>query len=103
MVRVILEHKAKDTEKLIEVIREARSEAMRQRGYITGETLINTEDISNVLVISTWEKIEDWKAWDKSEIRFKMRQRINELLVEPFTTKTYHYYLIKDKRVMSIL
>lgn len=101
MVRVILEHKAKDTEKLVDVIREVRNEAMKQRGYITGETLVNIEDPSTVLVISTWEKLEDWNAWDTSETRVKMKKRINELLVEPYTVHTYNYYLVKEKRVWS--
>ena len=101
MVRVILEHKAKDTEKLVDVIREVRNEAMKQRGYITGETLVNIEDPSTVLVISTWEKLEDWNAWDTSETRVKMKKRINELLVEPYTVRMYNYYLVKEKRVWS--
>ena len=102
MIRVIIEHKAKDTEKMIEVIREVRNEAMKQRGYIMGETLVNTEDSTNVLVISSWESLDDWKAWDKSETRIKMKGRINELLKEPYTVRTFHYYLIKNNKVWSV-
>lgn len=102
MVKAVIEHKARDTEKLIDVIREVRNEAMKQRGYITGETLVNTEDPSNVLVISTWENLDDWKAWDTSEKRLEMKPRINELLIEPYTARTFHYYLIQQKRVRTI-
>ena len=56
MVRVIIEHQARNTrddERILAIIRELRNEAMRRRGYITGETLVNTEDTRNILVIST--------------------------------------------------
>jgi heme-degrading monooxygenase HmoA len=96
MVRVIVEHKAKDTDKLIDVIRELRNEAMKQPGFITGETLVNTEDASNVLVISTWQ------AWDTSDLRKKITERVNQLLTEPYTVKTYHYYTVRQDRVRSI-
>ena len=101
MFRVIVEHKTKDTEKLIDVIHELRTEAMKQSGYITGETLVNTEDISNVLVISTWQNRDDWNAWDKSDTRIRITKKINELLLEPYTVKTYQYYMIRQDRVWS--
>ena len=85
MVRVIIEHRAKDAksaERLINVIRELRDEAMKQPGYITGETLVNTEDTCNVLVISTWQSLEDWRAWEASEIRARISREIEPLLLE---------------------
>lgn len=101
MVRVIIEHKARDAERVIDIIRELRDEAMKRQGYITGETLVNIEDASNVLVISTWQNLEDWKAWDTSETRVKITQQIYTLLVEPYTVRTYHYHLVREKRVWS--
>jgi heme-degrading monooxygenase HmoA len=102
MIRVIIEHKAKNAEKLVEVIREVRNEAMKQKGYITGETLAGTSDPNNILVISTWENLGDWNAWDTSEARLKLKPQINELLTEPYKVRTFHYYLIKDKKLWSI-
>ena len=77
MVRVIIEHhvkNAKDVERVLALIRELRNEAMKRQGYITGETLINTEDECNVLVISTWHDIKKWKDWDTAEIRLKITE-----------------------------
>jgi heme-degrading monooxygenase HmoA len=102
MVRVIVEHQAKDTEKLIDVIRELRNEAMKQRGFITGETLVNADNAANVLVISTWQNLEDWNAWDKSDLRLEITKRVNALLTEPYTVKIYHYYTVRQDRVRSI-
>ena len=101
MVRVIVEHKTKDPEKLIDVIKELRNEAMKHAGYITGETLVNSEDPTNILVISTWQKAEDWDAWDKSENRCKITEKIKELLAEPPSIRMFHYSLVRQKRIWS--
>ena len=104
MVRVIIEHQAKDAKdvkRLINLIRELRNEAMKRSGYITGETLVNTEDTCNVLVISTWQSVEHWKTWDTSETRVKITQRVNPLLTEPYAVRMYSYYLVREKRVWS--
>lgn len=101
MVRVIIEHKTKDPARLIELIRELRNEAMKQPGYITAETLVSTEDTSNILVITTWQSVKYWDAWDKSEARGKLTQEIKELLTEPYKVSTYHYQMVRENRVWS--
>jgi heme-degrading monooxygenase HmoA len=103
MVRVIIYHKAKDTEKLMAVIRDVRNEAMKQKGYITGETLVHTEDPSKVIVITTWQSTEDWKAWDTSEKRLKLKEKIDALLEEPYEIRTYQHYLVREDRVWSTM
>ena len=101
MVRIIIEHKTKDVDSLISALWRLRTEAMKQRGYVTGETLVNIEDLSNVLVISTWEKVEDWDVWNTSETRAKLTKPINEILLEPYKVRKFHYYLAKEKRIWS--
>jgi heme-degrading monooxygenase HmoA len=106
MVRVIIEHQVKnagDVETVLGLIRELRDEAMKRWGYITGETLVNTEDERNVLVISTWNSRENWKEWDTSEKRLNLTEGINRLLAEPYKVRTYHYFLVREKRVWSTI
>ncbi len=105
MVRMVIEHKVKDValvEKFIDVIRQVRNEAMKQKGFITGETLVNVDDPTNVLVLSTWESVDDWNGWDTADIRLKLKPKINELLSEPYTVRKFHYYLVQQKRVRTI-
>ena len=99
MVRVFVEHKTHDPEKLMDVIKELRNEAMKQLGYITGETLVNFEDPTNILVISTWQKAEDWDAWNNSENRHNITEKIKELLDEPYSVRLYHYSVVRQNRV----
>ena len=87
MVKVVLEHRTKsreNTKKLVKLIKNIRLQARQQPGFITGETLVDTEDPCHVIVISTWQSQEDWKAWDNSPIRGESRPEIEDLLVEPF-------------------
>jgi quinol monooxygenase YgiN len=106
MVRVIIEHQvknAKDVARVLDIIRELRNEAMKRQGYITGETLVNTENTRNILVISTWHDLKHWQEWDTSETRLEITKRINPLLAKPYTVGTYQYYLVREKRVWSTL
>jgi len=87
MVKVVLEHRTKSrehTKTLVKLIKKIRSQAREQHGFITGETLVDTEDPCHVIVISTWQNPDDWKAWDVSSVRAETKPQIEELLVEPF-------------------
>jgi heme-degrading monooxygenase HmoA len=87
MVKVVLEHRTKsreNTKTLVKLIKKIRAQAKMQSGFITGETFVDTEDPCHVVVISTWQRQEDWKAWDTSPVRGQSKPEIEDLLVEPF-------------------
>ena len=67
------------------LIKKVRFQAKQQHGFITGETLVDVEDPCHVIVISTWQTQDDWKAWDTSALRAETKPQIEELLVEPFS------------------
>ena len=107
MVRVIVNHLTKsreDAERLMGVIVQLRNEAMKQPGYVTGETLVNNEDPTNILVISTWNTPESWDAWDTSEARTRItREMMMPLLREPYTVNIHSFARMQRGRVMSIV
>ncbi len=47
------------------LLKNMRSNAIHQDGYISGETLICAEKENRVLVISKWESLESWNNWKK--------------------------------------
>jgi heme-degrading monooxygenase HmoA len=98
MIRVIIERRAKDKEKMAGLLRELRASAMHRPGYITGETLVNTEDSSDVVVISTWDSLEAWKDWDTSQARADLNARIEPLLAEKPVVKTYQMMATEEER-----
>jgi heme-degrading monooxygenase HmoA len=53
---------------------------MRQRGYITGETLREADNPSVFMVISTWITLEAWKAWQTSRQRLLIEEMMDSLL-----------------------
>jgi len=91
MHRTVLEHRTKDeanARQLIEGIRKVRAEARKQHGFISGDTLVDVDDPRHVVVISSWQTLEDWKVWDSSSIRKSMLPLIEDHLIEAYTENT---------------
>lgn len=51
------------------LLRDFRSGAMAQPGYVSGETLVSYEDPQNVMVIGTWQNMESWLSWKNNQRR----------------------------------
>jgi len=92
-VKVILKRKvAKDKEAVLSpLLVQMRALAMSQPGYISGETLRNTEDPEEVLVIGTWQSAENWKAWFRSSARAEIQEKIDALLETKTEYGVYRY------------
>ena len=67
-------------EDLTPLLLELRSHALKQPGYISGETLIRVDDPREHLVISTWDSLEHWNQWLKNPERSQVQGRVDELL-----------------------
>ncbi len=92
-VKVLIKRKvAGDKEKaLLPLIVQLRTLAMSQPGYVSGETLKNLKAPHDYLVISTWQSVESWKAWESSKERAKIQKKIDDLLGKPTELEAYHY------------
>ena len=88
MIKVIIERHAQKGERL-SPLWEVRQASMNQAGHVTSEVLVSTKDPSLILVISTWRSLEDWRAWETSEIRAKLYQRIEPLMHEKTKVRTF--------------
>ena len=97
MIKIVIERHIKDVESLAPLLRELRAAAMHYPGYITGETLVSTEDKSTVVTISTWQTLEDWQAWETSETRARLYQQIEPLLVEKPKVRTYRILATEER------
>ena len=65
---------------LLPYIVELRSQAVKQPGYISGETLFDLERKDECLVVSRWTTLEHWKQWNLSARRMKLDEGMQELL-----------------------
>jgi len=99
MVRIVVERHLKEGKKgdLLPLLRELRAAALHHPGYVTGETLASTEDPNIILVLSTWRSLEDWKAWEKTEPRIKIYEKIEPLLVEKPKLSIYQVMATEEK------
>lgn len=68
-----------------------REYAMRQKGFISGETLRNIDDPEEIVVIGTWQSAEDWKAWEANPKRKELQESINTLLNKKVEYGVYSY------------
>jgi len=87
---IILRKVPEDMSELEPLLIELRSMCQQQKGYIRGETLLNSEDASECLVLSSWESMEAWNTWLASEKRAELQGRIDELLGEPTRYQVYY-------------
>ena len=74
---------------LLELSLKLRSVAVKQPGYISGETLVSSEHDHTHLVISTWRNLNDWKAWENNTERKSISKEIDDLLEEPSRVDAY--------------
>lgn len=90
MIKVIIERRClpgKEAE-LEGLLLELRTRAMRQPGYVSGETLKGdtlrtVDDPSLWLVISAWVDADSWLAWESKPERREIASKIEPLLVAP--------------------
>ncbi len=82
MIRVMIERYCKPGKEaqLRDLLKELRMAAMTQYGYISGETLCELENPSLFIVISTWATLDAWRAWQVSQRRLLIEERIDSLI-----------------------
>lgn len=80
-VKVIIKRRFREgrAKEVFALLKKFRSEAMYQDGYITGETLTGLDDPQKVLVIATWQSIDNWHKWKEDSGR-----KANETLLEQY-------------------
>ena len=88
MIKVIIERKIKagKESKAWDLLHELRSNAIKQSGYVTGETLMGFDDSSLWFTIGTWLEAEDWQAWLSSPDRKALVDREKALIDTPIKT-----------------
>ena len=90
-VRVIIERQVEPGQeaRLRLFMTQSRTKAIKAKGYISGETLRALDDPDKFIVLSNWNSVEDWKAWEKDPERVKLQQELGPLLVGKETCTVY--------------
>lgn len=93
MIKIMIKRRA-PTEKqneLLDLITKLRSEASKQPGYVSGETLHGSDKPEEFLVISIWDDELYWKKWIATDERKEIQQKIDRLIGTPTEYEIYRY------------
>ncbi len=69
-----------DAKVLLPHIIELRSLAVRQSGYISGETFFNLDRPEECVVIGRWTSLEHWQQFKKNPLRSELIEKIDKRL-----------------------
>ena len=86
--RIVPEEKVKN---LTPLLKQLRSLATNQPGYISGETLKRMDNPGEYLVISTWQSAGEWDRWILSEERKGVQDKIDVLLGKKTEYEVFTY------------
>ena len=91
-VKVLIKRKIKDGKinDASKLLIKARYNAMGQPGYISSETLSGCDDPNNVVIISMWQRIENWNQWKNGDLRAENETAFEALLKGPIEYETYN-------------
>ena len=81
-VRVIIEREVVPghESRLKALMTQARTKAIKSKGYISGETIRAIDNPNKYVILSNWNSAEDWRAWETSPERLKLQQELEPLL-----------------------
>ncbi|MGD8388253.1 MAG: antibiotic biosynthesis monooxygenase [Desulfobacteraceae bacterium] len=90
-IKVIIQRKVPKgkQEALVPLLMELRARAIKQAGYISGETLRNVADPEDYIVISVWQSVDAWKEWAAQPERKAIHDQIDTLLEGKTTYRVY--------------
>jgi heme oxygenase (mycobilin-producing) len=90
-VKILIKRHFKENaaEQAGELLNNFRRDAMRQPGYISGETWHNHYDPRSITVVSTWQSVDDWIRWEESEARAANEEKLERLLEESTKFEVY--------------
>jgi heme-degrading monooxygenase HmoA len=89
MIRVVVERQLKNGNDIGRLLLDLHMIAFMQKGHVSNETLIKVGNTRTIAVVSSWQRLEDWKAWEASKERAKIIKKIDPLLAKKSQTTIY--------------
>jgi len=89
MIKVIVGYRVKKDADIRPLLLRLRMDTMQYPGFVGAENLINRRDTSVILVVSTWERPENWVAWEKSKLRVELIKEIEPLVLDQTRVEIY--------------
>jgi heme-degrading monooxygenase HmoA len=84
MIKGIIGYQVLSYKNVEPIFMQLRSHAMKYKGFVSAENLVKEEDFSVVVMITTWETIENWRTWVESKITkdlLRQAQQANAVMI----------------------
>jgi len=81
VIKGIIGYKVLSYKDVEPILMRLRSYAMQYPGFVGAENLVSEEDFSVVIMITTWETIENWRAWVESKGTRDLLRQAKEVAV----------------------
>jgi len=81
MIKGIIGYKVLRYKDVEPILMRLRSHAMQYPGFVSAENLVSEEDFSVVMMITTWETIENWRTWAESKITRDLLQQAKAVVM----------------------
>jgi antibiotic biosynthesis monooxygenase (ABM) superfamily enzyme len=89
MIKGIIGYKVLSYKEVEPILMQLRSHAMQYPGFVSAENLVSEEDSSIVMIISTWETIENWRTWVRSRRTQDLLQQAQAVVAEAARVTAY--------------
>ncbi len=81
MIKGIIGYKVLRYKDLEPILMKLRSHAMQYPGFVGAENLVSEKDLSVVIMITTWETIENLSTWAESKITKDLLEQAKAVMV----------------------
>ena len=89
MIKGIIGYKVLSFNEVEPILMQLRSHAMQYPGFVSAENLVSEEDFSIVMMISTWETIENWTTWVESRRTQDLLRQAKAVVMEAARITAY--------------
>jgi len=89
MIKGIIGYKVLRYKDVEPILMQLRSHAMQYPGFVSAENLVSEEDLSVVVMLSTWETVENWRAWVESRVTQDLLQQAKAVVMQSARITSY--------------
>jgi len=89
MIKVITGYRVKEGVDIKPLLLKLRMDAMQYPGFVGAENMVNRRDSSIVLVVTTWERPENWTAWEKSRLGSELLKELGPMVEDQTRVEMY--------------
>jgi len=89
MIKGIIGYKVLRYKDVEPILMQLRSHAMQYPGFVSAENLVSEEDLSVVVMLSTWETVENWRAWVESRVTQDLLHQAKAVVMQAARITSY--------------